>query len=129
MFSSNKGLTLIELLLVLTIISVILIFIVPLIVNAIVNTNERFYENQEINLLVAGIDYFTTDRTRMPKEINEEEMVTLEVLINDGYLKHILDVKGKPCNLNSTKVIMKRVAKGSYDYKAILKCDGYQTPE
>jgi prepilin-type N-terminal cleavage/methylation domain-containing protein len=124
---NNKGFSLLEILTVLFIIGLIAIYIMPLILNAIINTNEKYYENQEMNLLIAGLDYFGEERSELPKENGLTSEVDLQTLVVKGYINSIMDAKGYPCDLNQTKVVIERIDKGEYNYTSILYCDDYTT--
>ncbi|MFA5459422.1 MAG: prepilin-type N-terminal cleavage/methylation domain-containing protein [Bacilli bacterium] len=126
---NNKAYTIIEVLAVIVIIGVILVLTFPLITNAIIKSKYRYYESQENTLLLAGKDYFTTERVRLPKVNNEERTINLNTLINDGYTKPILDTNKDACNQEETIVTVKRFDKGEYRYYVRLVCNDYDTED
>ncbi|MGI6309712.1 MAG: hypothetical protein ACOXZW_03290 [Bacilli bacterium] len=127
--NNNKAYTIMEVLAVIILIGIILIITFPLITNAIIKSKYRYYESQENTLLLAGRDYFTDNRTRLPKAEEEEKTISLQTLVNEGYTKPILDISKDGCNQDETAVTVKRLGKGEYRYYVRLKCNDYDTDD
>ncbi len=127
--NNNKAYTIMEVLAVIILIGIILIITFPLITNAIIKSKYRYYESQENTLLLAGRDYFTADRTRLPKAEEEEKTISLRTLVNEGYTKPILDTSKDGCNQDETTITVKRLGKGEYRYYVRLKCNDYDTDD
>ncbi|MFA5459565.1 MAG: hypothetical protein WC267_03275 [Bacilli bacterium] len=123
----GKAYTMVEVLAVIIIIGIILVTIFPLITNAVIRSKYRYYESQEHTLLLAGRDYFTADRNRLPKVNEEEKAISLKTLVDEGYTKPILDVNKDACYHDETLVTVKRLDKSDYRYYVRLVCRAYDT--
>ncbi len=123
----KNAFTLIEIISVIVIIGVLLVMIFPLITSAPVISQAKFYESQQNSLYLSGRDYFTSDRTRLPKEINEQSIVTLNTLILEGYIKPIVDAKNKECDGDQSIVRVTNAGQGEYKYYSRLVCDNYDS--
>ena len=106
----------------------------------ITNSQERYYEQQRQLVLVAGMDFFTTNTARLPERIGDERQVSLETLISEGYISPILGHLEDACYTgpsNSsyygfyTLVTVRRNANNDFDYRVYLNCphfsDGSRT--
>jgi hypothetical protein len=76
--------------------------------------------NSNINYLQqVGTDYFTTDK--LPTEIGQTIIITLEDLVEGHYILQINDSDGKTCNMNESYVSVTKTETG-YEMKTYLVC-------
>ena len=118
----KKGFTLVELLAVIVIIAII--SGVGLIgYRSFFRTGEdRYYENLESNMVLAGNDYFNDHRGEM--QSNKE--VSLNDLIEQKYMEPVKDSKGNDTCTEESKIIVYK-DNGKYNYVACVKCDNYES--
>ena len=120
---NKKGFTIVELLTVITILA--LLGTVGIIsYNAIMNkVKVKYYKTIENNLLLAGSDYFSNNRSERP--IDAYNMVDINNLIEDKYIEQIVDYEGNACSQGN--VYISQNTSGLYNYEACLICNEYQT--
>lgn len=69
----------------------------------------------------AAEDWFTTDR--MPKEVGDEETLTLQDMLDKKLILPFLDKDGNQCNTEKSYVTVKK-EENEYILKVYLSCDG-----
>lgn len=69
----------------------------------------------------AAEDWFTTER--MPKEVGEEETLTLQDMLDKKLILPFLDKDGNQCNTEKSYVTVKK-EENEYILKVYLSCDG-----
>lgn len=82
----KKGFTLIEMLGVITLIALLALIIFPIINNQLNENKEKLYNIQITNIENASKNYGADNIHLLPYKENEEIVVTLETLINEGYI-------------------------------------------
>ncbi len=85
-------------------------------------TNENTVFNNNINYLQnVGYDYFTTDK--LPTEVGQTIIITLDELIKGKYMLQVSDSDGKTCNQEDSYVSVTKTETG-YEMKTYLVCGG-----
>ena len=125
----RKGFTLVEVLVTIVIIG-FLFTLGYFSISAILNrTDDNYYSSQENMLVLAGREYFADYRSELPKKISETSSVTLETLINEGYIEEVKDRNGKDCDYKKSTVTAQKITNSEYQYYVTLICneDNYKT--
>ena len=123
----KNAFTLVEIITVIVMLGLFLMVTIPLISKAVLSVQLRYFRAQENSLLISGRNYFTEDRVRLPKIQWEKTTVTLRELIENGYLKKIVDNENNECDADQSYVEVTNVGKGEYQYYARLVCGQYDT--
>ena len=119
---NKNGFTLVELLVVISIILILGLIVTPKIIKTIENNKLKIYKEQEKILEEAGLKYI---QNKYISENESEIKITKQELINSNYIEEIYDIndKTKICNayviINNINTIP--VAKG------YISCDKYET--
>lgn len=119
---NKNGFTLVELLVVISIILILGLIVTPKIIKTIENNKLKIYKEQEKRLEEAGLKYI---HNKYITENESEIKITKQELINSNYIEEIYDIndKTKICNayviINNINTIP--VAKG------YISCDKYET--
>lgn len=119
---NKNGFTLVELLVVISIILILGLIVTPKIIKTIENNKLKIYKEQEKRLEEAGLKYI---QNKYISENESEIKITKQELINSNYIEEIYDIndKKKICNayviINNINTIP--VAKG------YISCDKYET--
>ena len=123
----NKGFTLVELLGVITSLSILIGFVMTKASNTISKANREYYK--ERLFVLSAKDYFQDYRSKLPKETNETSEVFLATLEDELYIDQILDVNKNLCSSLESKVIATKQSDSTYQYQAYLVCPKtkYQT--
>ena len=127
---SKKGFTMIEMLAVVIILALLLAIAVPAISKQLGGFRVDYYDSLETSVLTAGEDYFIDKKFSRPTELLHSNVVTVEELVNSGYLdKEVIDYGGSSCDVNSSYVVIIKVGVNKYEYATCLECseDGYST--
>ena len=95
------------------------------------NSKKKYYKSQEDLATLAGKQYFTDYRSKLPSAVGDKESVDLSTLYSLKYLDEIKDYSGKTCSpakdADSNKVYAYKVLNGDYKYYTIIECNGYKT--
>ena len=112
---NNKAFTLIELLAVVTILTIISLVITPVIDKNVKKSKDQTYKAQIENIRMAGEAYYADNILLKPTE-NTSSTITLEQLINEGYIsnKRNNPKTGKPFTENI--YIELKNTNGKYEY-------------
>lgn len=119
---NKNGFTLVELLVVISIILILGLIVTHKIIKTIENNKLKIYKEQEKRLEEAGLKYI---QNKYISENESEIKITKQELINSNYIEEIYDIndKTKICNayviINNINTIP--VAKG------YISCDKYET--
>ena len=84
---NNKAFTLIELLAVVTILTILSLVITPIVDKNIKKSKEKAYLTQIENIRMAGMAYYSDNILLKPIE-NTSTTITLQQLINEGYISN-----------------------------------------
>ena len=129
MLKRIKGFTMVELLVTIIIIG-ILTTLAYFGVSAILNRGSNSYYDSEENMLVlAGREYFSDYRNKLPKDIGKTSSVTLDTLIKESYIDPVKDEDDNDCNRDKTTVTVQKITDKDYQYYVTLVCDNYETTE
>ena len=82
---------------------------------------DAVFNNNVQTMKEAAEDWFTTER--MPKEIGEEESLTLQDMLDKKLILPFLDKDGKECDTERSYVTVKKEEK-EYTLKVYLSCNG-----
>ena len=115
----KRGFTLIELLVTIVIISLVGGIGAFSYQNFFNVGKNRYYDNLESSILLAGSDYFLDHRENLPTE-NSFKEVPVSRLVDEKYIEPIKDSKGKTCTKG--RVLAYR-NNGKYFYEVCLECD------
>lgn len=121
---NKKGFTLIELLAVIIVIGILLMIAVPGIRRYLIRGTKEYYINLEKTVMLAGRDYLNDYRTLLPREMNNVTVIELKELIDNNYIKDVVDSEENPCD---AIVTAKKIGKNEYAYYSCLMCSDYQT--
>ena len=119
---TKKGFTMMELLAAVAILGLLSIVAVIAIGRIMENGRRNYYEQQRNLILLAGKDYFTTNQVRLPREIGEEDHVTLERLIDQQYIGPIYDHLNERCHDDKSVVTVRRNRNHEFEYQVYLSC-------
>ena len=129
----KNGFTFIELLAVITILGILTTVVVVSYSKYLDNARERYYKSQEDSITLAGKEYFTDFRSKLPTVVGSKAGVDLETLYSKKYIDRMKDYNGKVCDAAvsdiNNKVYAYKVADGVYLYYTIVECNGYVTNE
>lgn len=82
---------------------------------------DAVFNNNVQTMKDAAEDWFTTER--MPKEVGEEETLTLQDMLDKKLILPFLDKNGNQCNTEKSYVTVKK-EENEYMLKVYLSCDG-----
>ena len=121
----NKGFTLIELLAVIIVLAIILAIAVPQMTKLLKNIQDGGYEKSEEGMIKAVESYLILNIGQFPAEEGDTERVLLSTLVNQNYIKDILDVKDESV-ICTGYVDVTKLAYDGYEYTSYLECgDNY----
>ena len=125
MFKNKKGFTLIELLAVIVILALLVGIAIPAISSQLVKFSYDYYDSSESSVLSAGEEYLSDKRFSMPTELLHSNTVTINELVEAGYIDEVVDYNVNTCG---GYVVVVKVGEDEYDYQACLECgDEYST--
>jgi prepilin-type N-terminal cleavage/methylation domain-containing protein len=119
--NNKKGFTLIEVLAVITIIGVIALITTPIVDRAIQRTGQKVFITNEKSLASATENYFSNNLTKLPANISDKDVIFLNELVVEGYIKPIKDIKNKD-NECDGYVVVEKTKSYMYDYDPYLNC-------
>lgn len=130
MIKNKKGFTMIEMLAVVIILALLLAIAVPAVSKQLGGFRVDYYDSLETSVLTSGEDYFLDKKFSRPSELLNSNVVTVEELVNSGYLdEEVIDYGGSSCDANNSYVVIVKVGVNKYEYATCLECsgDGYST--
>ena len=127
----RKGFTMVELLVTIIILGLLTTLVITSITSILNRSHSEYYESQENMLVLAGRDYFSDYRSKLPKEVGETSSVTVETLINEKYIDPVKDRNNNDCNFKKSSVTVQKITDKDYQYYVTLICDAdnYETTE
>lgn len=121
---SKKGFTLIELLGTIVIIGILGTIAITSVVNIKKSTNSRF-DNSQIELMKqAGQTYFTDNKRLLPIVEGQTNFVTLDELIEKGYINKLYNSKKEEFDAKDSYVWVQKQDNGSYKYDCYCTING-----
>lgn len=119
--TKNKGFTLVEILTVVVLLGLLAIITFPNVDRYIDEAKEKAYENQVNNIILGAKNWATENKLLLPQEEGEEYRITLETLINEGYLElEITNPKTKKPFSKESEIIITKKAQ-IYEYEFVPK--------
>lgn len=116
----NKGLTLIELIAVLTILAVIGLIVIPQVFKQVEEHKNQLSQTQIIIIEEAARSWATDNVEQLPSTVGETCRVTVEELKNGGYIdKELKEIETKSSFSNTSYVQIECIVANetNYDYK------------
>ena len=121
---SKKGFTLIELLGTIVIIGILGTIAITSVVNIKKSTNSRF-DNSQVELMKqAGQTYFTDNKRLLPIVEGQTNFVTLDELIEKGYINKLYNSKKEEFDAKDSYVWVQKQDNGSYKYDCYCTING-----
>ena len=117
---NNYGFSMVELLAAVAILGVLAAIAVVSVGTVLENAEEKHYETQEKNMIMAAQSYVQDNRNLLPKRVGDSRVVTLQELQNAKYIGDVVDRSKKNCSEGTVTVF--RYSKEGYSYTAYLKC-------
>lgn len=124
---NRNGITLIELLGAVTILSILSGLAVVAVSGVIQNSRQKHYETAEKNIEMAAESYAQQNRSVLPKVTGQTTTIALSTLIEKNYIQPIKDHTDKECNSSGSYVKIYKHSQKGYSYTAHLECNGYKT--
>ena len=124
---NKKGFTMVELLATITILGVLMTIAIGSISLILRKGRENYYTSQRNNLIAAAKSYYQSNRSELPKNINEKKTVTLETLQKGNFIDKVYDAQKKECvkgETDETFVSVILTSKNKYKYTSHLYCPG-----
>ena len=121
---NKKGMTLVELLAVITILGILSSMAVVAFSWIINRAHDEYYDTLKHNVISAAKSYYGDHRVLLPTEVGEsgKRTVSLEELKTQNYIKNVTDHTGK--NQCSGEVVVIRENSTNYKYSIDLVCNG-----
>ncbi len=122
----KKGFTIIELLATIIILSLLMVVVIGSIAKILDNTTKKYYSSQESLVTLAGKEYFTDYRSKLPKKIANLEKVSLQMLVDKKYIEPVT-AKNGTCYPEDSYVYAQKIDENDYQYYTYLSCDDYES--
>lgn len=122
---SKKGFTLIELLGVITVLAILSLLTSIPVTKFIKDANQKACEEQVDTILIAAKLWGQDHIDLLPENIDNKSTVTLDTIINDGYLKEVpKNPKTKETLSTTLQISITRKGKKYFEYKLVNNfCD------
>ena len=125
MKKKKKGFTMVELLAVIVILGILVTVGIATTMNVINKAYKEYYRKQENMLLLAGKEYYSDYRSKLPKQKGGVAQVSLTTLIKEKYIKEIVDYRKTACKNSDSGVKVQKQGEGQYSYTTFLNCNSY----
>lgn len=122
--SNKKGFTLVELLAVIVLLGIISTVAVVSFNSMQEKSKKEYYDKQRELIILSAKDYFTTNRSELPKEVGTIKSVSLTKLIDDSYIDNVISYDKNECTYNDSNASVVLTDTGTYSYNAYLVCGG-----
>ena len=101
---NNYGFSMVELLAAVAILGVLAAIAVVSVGTVLENAEEKHYETQEKNMIMAAQSYVQDNRNLLPKRVGDSRVVTLQELQNAKYIGDVVDRSKKNCSEGTVTV-------------------------
>ena len=125
----NKGFTLVEILVTVTILGILTAIAITSVSNVIEKSKAKHYMVAEKQMKNAGQEYIRNNRNELPKLIGEKNKIYLRKLVDKRYIEVIKDYSDNKCDLDKSYVQVYKYSKNNYSYFSHLVCNKYDTSE
>ena len=115
-----KGFSMVELLAAVAIMGVLATIAIVSVSTVLENAEEKHYETQEKNMIMAAQSYAQDNRNILPKAIGDTRVITLEELQRSKYIGNVVDRGKKNCEQGSVTIF--KYSKDGYSYRTHLVC-------
>ena len=117
---NTKGFSMVELLAAVAIMGVLATIAIVSVSTVLENADEKHYETQEKNMIMAAQSYAQDNRNILPKAIGDTRVITLEELQRSKYIGNVVDRGKKNCEQGSVTIF--KYSKDGYSYRTHLVC-------
>lgn len=118
---NQKGFTLVEVIGVIAVLGILSTIVVISVSFITDKMRKSYYEKQSDLIVLAGKDYFSDHRNKLPKEDGKISKVSLKTLIDSKYIDPVVGTDHIPCEEESYSWVQKE-SNGHYQYHSYLKC-------
>ncbi len=114
------GFSIVELLAAIVIMGILATIAIVSVSSILQNAEEKHYETQESNMILAAQSYAQDNRNILPKSIGDKRVITLGELQNAKYIGDVVDRSKNSCEEGSVTIF--KYSNDGYSYKVYLKC-------
>ncbi len=122
----KKGFTLIELLATITIVGIMSTIAIVAVNKVLGLSRNNYYKTLEKNIALATKTYAQNNRSLFPRNINGQKTITLKELVENNYIKDVVDHANQECNLAQSTITITKTGNNKYTYQVNLKCPNYK---
>ena len=119
---NKRGFTLIELIAVIVILGLVLLIAVPFFSGSLRTFRDDYYNNIIGNITNAGETFFSDNRTYLPHNYLESQIIDINTLEKKRYISSVKDYNRFSCDTKDSYVIAVKLSKDEYAYTTCLKC-------
>lgn len=123
MIYNKKGFTLIEVIGVITVLSLILLISMPALTKTLKKNEKQYYNDYVNNLKLAAETYIVKNIDNYPqlKDIQGEVYIEISFLLKNGYIDNIIKNPDLPDEEQPDNVLVTLNADGTFNYQVVLK--------
>ena len=118
--TNRKGFTMVELLAAIAIMGILATIAIVSVSSVLDNAEEKHYETQEKNMIMAAQSYAQDNRNILPKAVGDTRTITLQELQKAKYIGKVVDRSKKNCDEGSVTIF--KYSKDGYSYRMHLVC-------
>lgn len=122
---NSNGFTLIELLATITIVGILSTIAITAVSKMIASSHKNYYKTLEKNIALAAESYAQNNRNYLPKTENASTTISLKQLVENNYIKNVVDHADHKCNLDASQIKITKKNK-KYNYEVELHCPNYK---
>ena len=124
----SLGFTLVEILVVISIIAVLSIIVIPLISGYLKSGKDNYNKSLESELVLVGEDYFANNKNKLPRGTSYSTFVTLSELESSNMVSgEFIDSENGKCRDNSYVRVIRDFYTDEYTYYGCLDCENYRS--